>query len=156
MGVEIERKFLVAGDEWRAGASPGTRYRQGYLATNALCSVRVRVGGNAAYLNIKGATKGATRLEFEYPLPLRDAEEMLGRLAGALVEKTRYVVAFGAHTWEIDMFEGANDGLVVAEIELGREDEDFARPAWLGQEVTNEQRYYNAALAQHPYAQWKK
>lgn len=156
MGVEIERKFLVKDESWRVSALPGTRYSQGYLASSPRCSVRVRTGGERAWLNIKGATVGASRAEFEYPLPLADAKIMLETLCEAsLVDKTRYLVVVGAHTWEVDVFHGANDGLVMAEIELARVDESFERPPWAGEEVTADVRYYNARLAVHPYCEWR-
>lgn len=157
MGVEIERKFLVRDESWRVAASPGTRYRQGYLASNPRCSVRVRTGGGQAWLNIKGATVGASRAEFEYPLPLADAQFMLEVLCEAsLVDKTRHLVVVGAHTWEVDVFHGANEGLLVAEIELAEVDEAFERPPWAGEEVTGDVRYYNARLAVHPYREWRE
>lgn len=155
MATEIERKFLVVDDSWRATADAGTRYRQGYLAASPECSVRVRAAAEAAWLNIKGATVGATRAEFEYPLPLDDAAGMLAALCGdRVLEKTRYRVPCGGHVWEVDCFEGANAGLVVAEVELAAEDEPFEHPPWAGREVTDEARYYNARLVSHPWCQW--
>lgn len=160
MPIEIERKFLVLDASWRAAADAGTRYRQAYLSrvTSAgavRSSVRVRTDGERAYLNIKSATLGIRRQEYEYPIPLADAEAMLADLCvGAVVEKTRYHVPVGAHVWEIDVFAGANAGLIVAEIELGHEDEVFERPAWLGAEVSDDPRYYNVCLADHPYSAW--
>lgn len=155
MATEIERKFLVVDDGWRAAADAGTRYRQGYLAASAECSVRVRAAAGGAWLNIKGATVGAARAEFEYPVPLADAEGMLAALCGGRVlEKTRYRVDHGAHVWEVDCFDGANAGLVVAEVELAAEDEAFERPPWVGREVTHEARYYNARLVTHPWREW--
>lgn len=163
MAVEIERKFLVDNDDWRAAAGTGTPYRQGYLSTTAAapgtgapaCSVRVRIAGTRAYLNIKSATVGLTRSEYDYPIPVPDAEEMLENLrAGSLVEKTRYLVDVGEHRWEIDVFEGDNRGLIVAEVELTREDEPFQRPLWLGKDVSADPRYYNARLAVSPYKDW--
>jgi adenylate cyclase len=155
VGTEIERKFLVRDDDWRAAASPGKRLRQGYLARTAACSVRVRIGGDVAWLNVKSAQPGLTRLEYEYPLPVADAEAMLDSFCPhAPVEKTRYEVSHAGSRWEIDVFEGANAGLVVAEIELADESESFERPAWLGEEVSGERRYYNADLVDHPYSRW--
>ncbi len=160
MAVEIERKFLVVSDAWRAQAGEGVRYRQGYLTRvhgdcAARASVRVRIEGDQARLNIKSARLGIRRQEYEYAIPPDEAEEMLATLVlGALVEKTRYRVPVGKHVWEIDVFEGDNAGLVVAEIELAAEDEAFERPAWLGEEVSDDPRYYNVCLAEHPYRDW--
>jgi len=157
VATEIERKFLVLNDRWRAQAAPAVRYRQGYLSGSKKSSVRVRIEGEVARLNIKSATLGVTRREYEYAIPLHDANEMLKDLCdGPLIDKLRYHVQHGAHLWEIDVFEGDNAGLVVAEIELRREDEPFARPDWLGQEVSHDARYYNVCLAQHPFKNWKK
>ncbi len=155
MATEIERKFLVISDHWRAAAEPGVRFRQGYLSGTGKASVRVRVEGEAANLNIKSATLGVRRQEYEYAIPLRDANEMLdGLCTGGVVEKTRYRVPVGGHVWEVDVFEGDNAGLVVAEIELNHEDEVFETPAWAGAEVSHDPRYYNVYLAEHPYTSW--
>ncbi|MBI5463074.1 MAG: CYTH domain-containing protein [Gammaproteobacteria bacterium] len=160
MAIEIERKFLVLNDDWRAAADAGTQYRQGYLSRvtgpeAVRSSVRVRTDGERAFLNIKSATLGIRRQEYEYAIPLADAEAMLAELCvGARVEKTRYHVRVGAHVWEIDVFGGANTGLIVAEIELGHEDEVFERPDWLGAEVSDDPRYYNVCLADRPYGSW--
>ena len=154
MGTEIERKFLPRNDGWR-GLAPGKPYVQGYLSGDGRCSVRVRIADGKATLNIKSATVGAVRSEFEYPLPVEDARRMLAAFAvSPLIEKTRYVVAYKGAYWEIDEFHGANQGLVVAEIELEREDQVFERPHWIGEEVTDDPRYYNASLARVPYSQW--
>lgn len=160
MAVEIERKFLLASADWRAQADDGVTMRQGYLCTSgsgpaAKASIRVRIAGTEAHLNIKSATLGVTRQEYEYAIPLADANELLDTLAdGPLIEKTRYHVPHGAHSWEIDVFAGDNQGLVVAEIELSAADEDFQRPAWLGAEVSDDPRYYNVCLVQHPFKDW--
>jgi len=160
MPIEIERKFLLNNDDWRAQADNGVVMRQGYLNsispdTEQKSSVRVRIAGEQASLNIKGATLGITRQEYEYRIPLADAHELLDTLAdGPLIEKIRYHVPHGTHTWEIDVFAGDNQGLVVAEIELASEDEVFARPEWLGEEVSADARYYNVCLVQHPYKNW--
>ena len=155
MSLEIEKKFLVVNDAWRADAGPGARYRQGYLTETGPGSVRVRIGGEQAYLNIKSATLAQQRLEYEYPIPLADAEEMLAQVClQPLVEKTRFEVEFAGHTWEVDVFEGDNAGLVVAEIELDRIDEPFDLPAWAGAEVSDDPRYYNVCLVKHPYTSW--
>lgn len=157
MATEIERKFLVVDGAWRDHADGGTRYRQGYLAASAECSVRVRAAADAAWLNVKGARVGASRPEFEYPVPLADATAMLDTLCGGRVlEKVRYRVPYRGHVWEVDRFEGANAGLVVAEIELGAVDEPFERPPWAGREVTEQRRYYNAHLVSHPYRDWSE
>lgn len=151
MPKEIERKFLVVSRAWRKGAK-GTLYRQGYLSSRKDRIVRVRVAGNKAFLTVKGASIGASRDEFEYPVPVRDAEVMLRRLCERpLIEKTRYRIPFKGHVWEVDEFRGENRGLVVAEIELRREKESFKRPAWLGAEVTLDRRYSNSSLVARPY-----
>lgn len=155
MAQEIERKFLVTGDGWRDEVRASVRYRQGYLSSGGRCSVRVRVAGDRAYLNIKSATLDIVRTEYEYPIPVTEAEEMLAQLcSGLLIEKTRHFVDYGGFTWEIDVFEGANRGLVVAEIELERADSVFPRPPWAGAEVSDDPRYYNVCLARTPYTQW--
>ena len=156
MGQEIERKFLVTNDTWRRNAT-GTHYRQGFLSTEPERTVRVRIAGDRGTLTIKGKTIGATRPEFEYDIPREDAEQLLDTLCQRpLIEKVRYVLREGAHTWEVDVFEGDNTGLVVAEIELQREDEAFEWPPWLGEEVTHDPRYFNASLVQNPYSRWPK
>ncbi|MBT8135439.1 MAG: CYTH domain-containing protein [Gammaproteobacteria bacterium] len=154
MAQEIERKFLVADDSWRAGVERTADYRQGYLANTDRVSVRVRIGTDAANLNFKSATLDIVRDEYEYPIPLADAGRLLGLCAGSVVEKTRHFVTFAGHLWEVDEFRGANAGLVVAEIELDRVDERFERPPWLGAEVSHDLRYYNVSLAQTPYREW--
>ena len=154
MGQEVERKFLVVGESWRERAK-GSELRQGFLSTHPERAVRVRVAGDQAWLTIKGKTVGATRAEFEYAIPLEDAKRLLDELCERpLVEKVRYTLEAGSHTWEIDVFEGVNAGLVVAEIELGGEDEPFEKPAWLGEEVTHDPRYFNSNLVRHPYRDW--
>ncbi len=155
MAREIERKFLVADDRWRAAVESSCRYRQGYLTEGGACSIRVRIAGGKANLNIKGSTLGVVRTEYEYALPLEDAEAMLDNFSlGIQIEKTRYFVRHEGHLWEIDVFEGANAGLVVAEIELDAVDEAFSLPPWVGREVSDDERYYNVYLARHPYSQW--
>ncbi len=156
MGIEIERKFLLQDASWRGEVERSVSMRQGYLASEAGCSVRVRLEGDAARLNIKSATLGVQRLEFEYAIPADDAAAMLTALCGTRVlDKVRHYVRHADHTWEIDEFSGANSGLVVAEIELDRPDEAFARPAWLGAEVSDDPRYYNVCLIEHPYSAWQ-
>ena len=155
MGVEIERKFLVRGEAWRALAEP-LLLRQGYLSTDPGRVVRVRIEGARAFLTIKGKSQGATRSEWEYPIPVSEAGQLLDDLCQQpLVEKYRRRIPVGAHTWEVDEFLGVNAGLVVAEIELGSEDEGFERPDWVGQEVTHETRYFNSNLIRQPYSTWK-
>jgi adenylate cyclase len=154
MASEIERKFLVVGNEWKALAA-GVRYRQGYLSTVKERTVRVRLAGARATLTIKGLTRGVTRLEFEYEIPAADADRMLDELCERpLVEKVRYTVRAGAVTWEIDEFAGDNRGLVTAEVELATALEAFDRPSWLGDEVSNDPRYFNANLVRHPFSSW--
>lgn len=154
MSTEIERKFLVSGTAWKT-RSPGRRLRQGYLSLDRQRTVRVRLVDDQAWLTIKGPTVGVTRTEFEYPIPAADARELLERFClPPLIDKTRYEVRHGGHRWEIDEFHGANEGLVVAEIELASEDEPFERPPWLGEEVSADPRYFNASLARHPFKEW--
>ncbi len=154
MGTEIERKYLVSSEAWRPGYE-SRRLRQGYLAVGPPASVRVRVSGSKAYLNIKQSTLDISRDEFEYPLPVEDAEFMLANLCqGRLVEKMRHLVRFGGLVWEVDIFEGANAGLVVAEVELERADQPVELPPWVGREVSGEARYLNSSLAQRPYSEW--
>lgn len=156
MGLEIERKFLVRGDDWRQQADAGTPYRQGYLVGSQHASVRVRIEGEVARLNIKSATLGIRRQEYEYPLPLDEAEEMLETLCEQpQIEKTRYKLPYQGHLWEIDVFAGANQGLIVAEVELGSEDEALSLPEWVGEEVSDDPRYYNVCLVKHPYSEWR-
>lgn len=157
MGIEIERKFLLRNDDWRAEADTGTEFRQGYLHADANIAVRVRSAGDAAWLTIKGGSDGISRREFEYAVPVADAQEMLAHLCRRpLIEKRRHHVRRGKHVWEIDVFAGANAGLVIAEIELSSPDESFERPDWLGDEVSDDPRYYNAALSRHPYSEWSR
>jgi adenylate cyclase len=155
MGLEIERKFLVVNDSWRTRARQPVEIAQGYLGEGSKASVRIRVAGEQAWLCVKSARSGMTRLEFEYPVPVEDGRTMLRQLTrDGLVEKTRFSVPENSHTWELDVFHGANDGLVIAELELERESEAFHRPEWLGLEVTDDARFYNGYLAKNPYSQW--
>ena len=154
MGTEIERKFLVSGDGWR-GNAPGGRIRQGYLSVDPARAVRVRTAGERAWLTVKGALTGLSRPEFDYAIPLADARQMLDALCRQpLIDKTRYHIRHGDHLWEVDEFHGANDGLVIAEVELESETESFARPPWLGPEVSDDPRYFNINLFRHPYRDW--
>lgn len=163
MGIEIERKFLVVGDAWRAAAHKAVPMAQGYLNDLAMVdsgamqtSVRVRIEGEAAFLNIKSREAGPSRQEFDYEIPPVDARALLALCVGGRIDKRRHYVEHAGHLWEIDEFLGDNAGLVVAEIELGHVDETFARPHWLGAEATHAQRYYNLALASRPYSQWRE
>jgi len=147
MGIEIERKFLVTNDSWRVAAGPGMPIKQGYLVGGKDASVRVRVQGETANLNIKSATLGVRRQEFEYAIPLTDAEILLNTLCHRpIIEKVRYLVPYGNKQWEVDVFEGDNAGLIVAELELQDETEQYESPPWLGEEVSHDPRYYNTCL----------
>lgn len=155
MAKEIERKFLVNTALWRAMAV-GTRYRQGYLSSVKERVVRVRIAGDRSFLTIKGLTTGVSRLEFEYPIPLADATVMLDELCERpLIEKMRHREAFAGWTWEIDVFHGDNDGLVVAEVEIANPEDKVELPRWAGAEVSNDPRYFNNNLAAHPYRYWR-
>ncbi len=157
MGLEIERKFLLAGDGWRELSTKSVVCRQGYLSFGPPATVRVRLMENEAFLNIKSAKDGIMRTEFEYPVPAEEAGQMLKEmLQGGIVEKIRHFVPFCGHVWEIDEFTGENAGLLIAEIELKSPEEDFSRPEWLGAEVSSDRRYYNTWLAQNPYTLWSK
>ena len=155
MAREIERKYLVTSDAWRALADEASPFRQGYLSTVKERTVRVRVAGSDGTITIKGVTVGATRTEFEYSIPVEDAETMLDELCERpIIEKTRYVVKLEGALWEIDEFAGVNEGLIIAEIELDAEDQIVALPDWIGDEVTDDPRYFNANLIAHPYSVW--
>lgn len=152
--IEIERKFLVRSDAWRPGAR-GTRYRQGYLCCSARATVRVRLGPTDAWLTIKRRLDTQSAAEFEYPLPISEAQELLETACqGHLVEKTRYRVTYDRHVWEIDEFQAANEGLVLAEVELSSLDTSPGFPDWIGIEVTGQKRYTNAYLSRHPFGEW--
>ena len=155
MPKEIERKFLVATDAWRNKIEDKTSMRQGYV--RALdCTVRIRIAGTTGYLTIKGRTSNFTRDEYEYEIPLQDAEEMLSNLChGGCVEKFRYRVIVDGSEWVVDEFSGLNDGLIMAEIELTAENQTFTTPQWLGEEVSHNSRYTNGALAMKPYSTWR-
>ncbi len=158
MAREIERKFLLKNDGWRAAITRTSRYRQGYLRTGADsgCSVRVRIEGDEAKLNIKSMTLGASRAEFEFSIPMAEARSLLETLCvPPFIDKVRHFVQHAGHTWEVDVFEGDNAGLVIAEIELKDINEPFARPGWLGKEVTDDPRYYNVSLSGNPYKNWR-
>ncbi|HFE62785.1 MAG TPA: CYTH domain-containing protein [Caldithrix sp.] len=154
MGKEIERKFLIKGDEWKK-LGKGTVYRQGYLSTVKERVVRVRTIDDKGYLTIKGINRGATRLEYEYEIPLQDANEMLDELCERpLIDKTRYMVPYAGLKWEIDEFAGENQGLVFAEVELTDENQKIELPDWIGEEVTGDPRYFNSNLIKNPYTKW--
>jgi adenylate cyclase len=163
MATEIERKFLVKGDEWRRQSQPeaslatGIVYRQGYLSTKKDCSVRVRLVGDRGYLTIKGLTQGFSRAEYEYVIPAEDARDMLDNLCvRPLIDKTRYKIEYAGLTWEVDEFAGENQGLIIAEVELPEENHQIELPAWIDKEVSDDPRYYNVNLIQHPYIQWSE
>lgn len=161
MAIEIERKFRVVGEGWRSQAVKSVRMAQGYINDMAAlrearqnASVRVRIAGDQAFLNLKSRELGRSRQEFDYPIPVEDAEALLRLCVGGLIDKVRHYIPQDGLTWEVDVFGGDNDGLVVAELELPAVDTVFARPDWLGPEVTEEQRFYNLALAERPYSRW--
>jgi len=156
MAIEIERKFRVIDEGWRAAVGSSTLLRQGYLANTSRASIRVRLAGEAAVLSVKAMTPGRARAEFEADIAAADAHQMLSQLCeGPLIEKWRHIVIHAGDRWEIDEFLGDNAGLVIAELELEFEQQQFARPSWLGEEVTDDQRYYNFRLSQHPYREWR-
>lgn len=156
MAQEIERKFLVAGD-FKAEVFKSTRIIQGYLSSVPERTVRVRVKGDKGFLTIKGigSQSGVSRFEWEKEIPTEEAQQLLAICEPGVIDKTRYLVKAGEHTFEVDEFYGDNDGLVVAEVELSSEDEAFAKPAWLGEEVTGDVKYYNSMLMKNPYKNWK-
>jgi adenylate cyclase len=153
MGIEIERKYLVTSDEWRHLTEP-VPMQQGYLAITPENSVRVRITRDEAWLTVKGPAQGGAKPEFEYPVPLADARELIRLSRYPLIEKQRYAIPFAGLIWEVDEFFGANAGLVVAEVELAKVDQAVALPAWVGEEVTQDPRYLNAHLCQYPYSKW--
>ena len=155
MAIEIERKFLV--DVARLGTLPeGSRIVQGYVPTKTKVAVRARIKGDSAFLTLKGESKGASRLEFEYPIPLSDAELIIAELCdSATIDKTRYEITHEGHLWELDIFHGENEGLVVAEVELDDESEEVVIPAWVQKEVTGQLEYLNSNLINAPYNSWK-
>lgn len=156
MGTEIERKFLVKNGSYKK-LSHGVYYKQGYLSTEKEKTIRVRIYDNKGFITIKGKTNGISRLEYEYKIPPKDAEEILNFLCGKLIiEKYRYHYKYQGFLWEIDEFLGDNEGLVVAEIELPDENQEFCKPGWIGKEVTQVRRYSNASLVKNPYKNWKK
>ena len=156
MATEIERKFLVTNNDWRSLATDHKVMMQGYFGTGEKASVRVRISGDTANINIKSATLDVVRREYEVPVPLTDAREMIEHLCQKpVIEKTRYYIPQDQHVWEVDVFAGDNEGLVVAEIELKDPDEKFDKPAWIGEEVSHDTRYYNVCLVKNPYKNWR-
>ena len=157
MNIEIERKFLVVNDGWRDVADGGRLCEQGYISSDPEnITVRVRVLGSQGFLTLKGPTKGISRSEMEYEIPVKEADYMLRNFCGdRVISKTRYLLKLNGLRWEIDEFSGENQGLIVAEIELETEDQLFEKPDWLGEEVSFDPRYFNAALAQNPSSNWK-
>ncbi|ATP27039.1 CYTH domain-containing protein [Chromobacterium violaceum] len=153
MALEIERRFVVSGDGWR-GLAPAVQYRQGYLSVEKERTVRVRVVGQQAWLTLKSNISNVSRHEFEYPIPLADAQTIMGAMCPMVVDKLRHRIEHGGFVWEVDEFFGDNAGLVLAEIELPDEDTPFAKPDWVGEEVTEDGRYTNAYLSKHPYRSW--
>lgn len=155
MPIETEFKYLVKPAEW-AGIIPerSVHIRQAYLARNEQVTVRIRLAGDKAYLTIKGRSKGVSRPEFEFEIPLPEAMDMFETFKPVAIEKTRHYVRHAGHTWEVDVFEGLNAGLIIAEIELQHEDESYEIPQWVGDDVTHDKRYANTRLAVHPYSTW--
>ena len=155
MGTEIERKFLIRHRAWTP-SGPGTHFKQGYLSSQKERVVRVRIEGTRAKLTIKGPTRGVSRSEFEYQIPVADADILLDQLCEQpLIDKHRHLEVFAGRTWEIDVFHGLNDGLIVAEVELPSEDAPLELPPWIGHEVSGDPRYFNSNLLKHPYSTWK-
>ena len=156
MPHELERKFIVANDGWRAGADAGRAFRQAYLAETDYAAIRVRIiDGKEAVITIKSAEPGLSRSEFEYPVPLADAEALVKLRQGSELAKTRFRAPYAGRTWEVDVYAGENAGLVLAEIELENDTASVKLPSWLGPEVTGDRRYYAASLSRHPYRSWK-
>ncbi|MDB9538716.1 CYTH domain-containing protein [Anabaenopsis tanganyikae CS-531] len=154
MAQEIERKYLLQGDSWRE-LCIGSVYCQGYIPTKNQVTVRVRIVGQQGYLTIKGPSVECSRLEFEYPIPVEDAQEMLNTLCEQpWIEKIRYKVEWGGLTWEIDEFDGLNKGLILAEVELNDANQEIELPPWIGEEVSHDHRYFNSYLVKHPFSQW--
>ena len=155
MPIEIERKFLLLNDSWRSNITGNQPIVQGYLANTDKSSVRVRISGSKADINIKSTTLGVSRMEYEHPLPVNEAKEMLDQLCiQPLITKTRYFVEYRDCMWEIDVFEGENTGLIVAELELAEINDKIEMPDWIGREVSDDPRYYNMHLVSYPYASW--
>ncbi|MBI9088701.1 MAG: CYTH domain-containing protein [Desulfobacterium sp.] len=157
MGIEIERKFLLKNDAWKKSDAKPLVLKQGYIKNSKESVVRIRTSGSTGFITVKGRTRNAKRLEYEYEIPVKDAEEMLDKLCDKpLVEKKRYTIDHGGFQWSVDQFLGANLGLVVAEIELETEEQAFEPPSWIGKEVTEDPRYFNSNLIASPYSNWKE
>ena len=155
MAIEIERKFRVVDSAWMSSVSRRRRIRQAYLTKNGRVAIRIRIDGeDRATLTIKTAQPAVLHHEYEYDIPIEDAEELLGLRDGAVIEKTRHEVPIGEVVWEIDVFAGENAGLVIAEVELVNGDQEFCRPSWVGEEITHDRRFYNADLAKRPFGSW--
>lgn len=161
MATETERKFLLAADTWKNNEDgtprTGTAYKQGYLMSTPEKTVRIRIAGDKGFITIKGPSLDGTltRQEFEYTIPLDDAENIFENLCEPQkIEKTRYVIPYAEHVWEVDVFHGNNEGLILAEVELDHEDEFITMPPWIGEEVTHDARYFNSLLAKNPFSQW--
>jgi adenylate cyclase len=154
MATEIERKFLVIGDLWRCDVTETQPIAQGYLNRDKERTVRIRINGEKAFMTVKGKSVGATRREWEHPIPVVDAKAMLALCDGPIISKVRRIVAHEGMTWEVDEFLGDNAGLIVAEIELETEEQQFSSPAWLGEEVTHDPRYFNSNLSTLPFRSW--
>jgi adenylate cyclase len=155
MSTEIERKFLLENDSWRKDADEGLYMVQGYMGSNEKSSIRIRINGDTANLNIKSKTIGIQRSEYDYPIPIDEAKEILESLCDKpFIEKTRFHVMHDGHEWEIDVFAGDNEGLIVAELELDSVDENFTLPDWVGEDVSEDPRYYNICLVSHPFKDW--
>ncbi len=154
MPHEIERKFLLKNDGWKSAVIRQLEIKQGYLNTDPKRTIRIRLQGEQGYLTIKGESRGISRQEFEYEIPYEDARHLILLCEPPIIEKNRYEVQVHEHLWEIDVFEGANEGLIIAEVELASETEIFHAPPWLGQEVSADLRYYNSMLAQKPFSSW--
>lgn len=156
MALEIEKKYLVDTSLLKLPGE-GERIKQGYIPCEGKTVVRVRVKGSNAFLTLKGSNRGAVRTEFEYPIPVEDALAMMDELCqGPKIEKIRYLIPYGEHQWEVDFFEGDNQGLIVAEVELSEEEEEVELPNWVTQEVTGDAKYYNSNLLDNPFIKWKK
>ena len=155
MGLEIERKFLVDHEKWRKAVKPaGTHFRQGYLLNDDKRTIRVRVTDQQGFITLKGATTGITRKEYEYKIPVEDGNELLDGFARSEIEKIRYRIDFADKLWEVDEFLGDNEGLIMAEIELHDEKDEFEKPGWITMEVSDDERYYNSYLSMHPFKKW--
>lgn len=156
MALEIERKFLVIDDSWKSQVVRSHVLKQGYLASSPGPTVRIRTSDESAFLTIKGKTIGISRVEFEYEVPMEEALDLLKLSANTPIEKTRHIIKTDGHVWEIDVFEGANQGLVLAEVELRSEDEQVILPSWIGSEVSHDPRYFNSYLSKNPFSNWKE